>query len=80
MSLIIHFLVRDFFKKRGFVDSPDGIKKKHMNDVPLSGGLSFAVCFTIFSLFSFTVFYFNLAGFFSFNLFFILSCNFVDPS
>ena len=68
MSLIIHFLVRDFFKKRGFVDSPDGVKKKHMNDIPLSGGLSFAVSFTIFSLFSFAVFYLNLAGFFSFNL------------
>ena len=68
MSSIIHFLVRGFFKKRGFVDSPDGIKKKHMNDIPLSGGLSFAVSFTIFSLFSFAVFYFNLGGFFSFNL------------
>ena len=68
MSSIIHFLIRDFFKKRGFVDSPDGIKKKHKNDIPLSGGLSFAVSFTIFSLFSFAVFYFNLGGFFSFNL------------
>ena len=68
MSSIIHFLVRGFFKKRGFVDSPDGIKKKHMNDIPLSGGLSFAVSFTIFSLFSFAVFYFNLGSFFSFNL------------
>ena len=68
MSSIIHFLIRDFFKKRGFIDSPDGIKKKHKNDIPLSGGLSFAVSFTIFSLFSFAVFYFNLSGFFSFNL------------
>ena len=68
MSSIIHFLIRDFFKKIGFVDSPDGVKKKHKNNIPLSGGLSFAVSFTIFSLFSFAVFYFNLGGFFSFNL------------
>ena len=68
MSSIIHFLIRDFFKKRGFVDSPDGIKKKHKSDIPLSGGLSFAVSFAIFSLFSFAVFYFNLDSFFSFSL------------
>ena len=65
MSFIIHFLVRDFFKKRGFVDSPDGIKKKHKNDIPLSGGLSFAVSFMIFSIFSFAVFYFKLDSLFS---------------
>ena len=65
MSFIIHFLVRDFFKKRGFIDSPDGIKKKHKNDIPLSGGLSFAVSFTIFSIFSFAVFYFKLDSLFS---------------
>ena len=65
MSFIIHFLVRDFFKKRGFIDSPDGIKKKHKNDIPLSGGLYFAVSFMIFSIFSFDVFYFKLDSLFS---------------
>ena len=37
VGFIIHLLIRHFFKKRNFVDSPDGIKKQHEIAVPISG-------------------------------------------
>ncbi len=66
MSFIVHLLIRHFFKKRNFVDIPDGIKKKHKSAVPISGGLSFGICFALFFSCSFLLTFFNLTS--NFNI------------
>ena len=40
-SFLANFAFRKIFKSFGWVDKPDGIKKLHKNDIPLSGGISF---------------------------------------
>tara|TARA_A100001015_G_scaffold53075_1_gene58156 strand:+ start:17 stop:1150 length:1134 start_codon:yes stop_codon:yes gene_type:complete len=68
LAFIIHLLVRHFFKKRNFVDIPDGIKKKHENEIPISGGLSFGICFALFFSCSFLLIFYDLALFFNIEL------------
>ena len=68
LGFIIHLLVRHFFKKRNFVDIPDGFKKKHESAVPISGGLSFAICFTLFFSCSFLLSFFNLIPYFDIQI------------
>ena len=43
VSLIIHFIFRILFKRLNIVDKPDGLKKKHKKQVPISGGISLVV-------------------------------------
>ena len=57
---IIHLLIRHLFKKRNFVDAPDGIKKQHKLAVPISGGLSFGLSYCLFVFVGILIFYFNL--------------------
>ncbi len=57
---IIHLLIRHLFKKRNFVDAPDGIKKQHTLAVPISGGLSFGLSYCLFVFVGILIFYFNL--------------------
>ena len=64
VAFIIHLLVRHFFKRRNFVDIPDGIKKKHEDEVPISGGLSFAICFALFFSCSFLLVFYDLTSLF----------------
>ena len=40
-SFLANFAFRKIFKSLSWVDRPDGIKKLHKNDIPLSGGISF---------------------------------------
>ena len=40
-SFLANFAFRKIFKSLSWVDKPDGIKKLHKNDIPLSGGVSF---------------------------------------
>ncbi len=40
-SFVVNFAFRKIFKSLKWVDKPDGVKKLHKNDVPLSGGISF---------------------------------------
>jgi UDP-GlcNAc:undecaprenyl-phosphate GlcNAc-1-phosphate transferase len=40
-SFLANFAFRKIFKSLSWVDKPDGVKKLHKNDVPLSGGISF---------------------------------------
>ena len=40
-SFIANFAFRKIFKSLSWVDKPDGVKKLHKNDIPLSGGVSF---------------------------------------
>ena len=40
-SFLANFAFRKIFKSLSWVDKPDGIKKLHKNDIPLSGGISF---------------------------------------
>ena len=68
MGFIIHLLIRHFFKKRNFVDIPDGIKKKHESAIPISGGLSFGICFAIFFSCSFLLSFFNLTPYFNIQI------------
>ena len=68
LGFIIHLLVRHFFKKRNFVDIPDGIKKRHESAVPISGGLSFGICFAIFFSCSFLLSFFNLTPYFNIQI------------
>jgi len=56
IAAVIHFLVRNLFKKYQLVDHPDGIKKVHKFPVPFSGGLSFAISLIVLSILSY-VFY-----------------------
>lgn len=60
IGFIIHLLVRHYFKKKNFVDAPDGIKKKHKLAVPISGGLSFGICWTIFFLCTYLILFYEL--------------------
>ena len=48
IGLTIHFLIRVFFKKLKILDEPDGKKKKHKDDIPISGGFSFILSLVIF--------------------------------
>ena len=43
LSLIVHFVFRILFKRLNIVDIPDGIKKKHKQKVPISGGISVVI-------------------------------------
>ena len=40
-SFLVNFAFRKIFKSLSWVDKPDGVKKLHKNDIPLSGGVSF---------------------------------------
>ena len=60
VGFIIHLLIRHFFKKRNFVDAPDGVKKQHKIAVPISGGLSFGLSYCLFVLVCLLIFYFDL--------------------
>ncbi len=64
IGFIVHLLVRHYFKKKNFVDVPDGIKKKHKKPVPISGGLSFAICWTLFFLTTLIILFFGLGDIF----------------
>ena len=68
VAFIIHLLVRHIFKKRKFVDIPDGIKKKHKDEIPISGGLSFGICFALFFSCSYLLVFYDLTSFFGFDL------------
>ena len=61
VGFIIHLLIRHFFKKRNFVDVPDGVKKQHRMAVPISGGLSFGLSYLIFVFVCLLIFYFDLS-------------------
>ena len=60
VGFIIHLLIRHFFKKRNFVDSPDGIKKQHEMAVPISGGLSFGLSYYLFIFVCLLIFYIDV--------------------
>ena len=60
VGFIIHLLIRHFFKKRNFVDAPDGVKKQHKMAVPISGGLSFGLSYLLFVFVCLLIFYFDL--------------------
>ena len=60
VGFIIHLLIRHFFKKRNFVDAPDGVKKQHKIAVPISGGLSFGLSYCLFVFVCLLIFYFDL--------------------
>ena len=68
VAFIIHLLVRHFFKKRNFVDIPDGIKKKHKNEIPISGGLSFGICFALFFGCTYLLVFYDLTSLFGFDV------------
>ena len=68
VAFIIHLLVRHFFKKRNFVDIPDGIKKKHEDEIPISGGLSFGICFALFFGCSYLLVFYDLTSLFGFDV------------
>ena len=61
VGFIIHLLIRNFFKKRNFVDAPDGVKKQHKIAVPISGGLSFGLSYYLFVFVCLLIFYFDLS-------------------
>ena len=60
VAFIIHLLIRNLFKKRNFVDAPDGVKKQHKMAVPISGGLSFGLSYFLFVFICLLIFYFEL--------------------
>jgi UDP-GlcNAc:undecaprenyl-phosphate GlcNAc-1-phosphate transferase len=64
IGFIVHLIVRHIFKKRNFVDIPDGIKKKHELAVPISGGLSFAICWVFYFSFTFLILFYELGDIF----------------
>ena len=68
IGFIVHLLVRHYFKKKNFVDAPDGIKKKHKFAVPISGGLSFGICWTLFFSVTYIIFYNGLGSIFGIEL------------
>ncbi len=47
ISLSLHFYIKYLFRRLRIVDSPDGEKKKHRMEVPLSGGISIFLSFTL---------------------------------
>ena len=40
-AFLANFAFRKIFKSLSWVDKPDGVKKLHKNNIPLSGGISF---------------------------------------
>ena len=68
VGFIIHLLIRHFFKKRNFVDSPDGIKKQHEMAVPISGGLSFGLSYYLFIFVCLLIFYIDINNFLNIQL------------
>ena len=68
VGFIIHLLIRHFFKKRNFVDSPDGIKKQHEMPVPISGGLSFGLSYYLFIFVCLLIFYIDINNFLNVQL------------
>ncbi len=64
IGFIVHLIVRHIFKKRNFVDAPDGVKKKHESAVPISGGLSFAICWVFYFSFTFLILFYELGDIF----------------
>ena len=68
VGFIIHLLIRHFFKKRNFVDSPDGIKKQHEMAVPISGGLSFGLSYYLFIFICLLIFYVDINNFLNVQL------------
>ena len=51
VSLFLFFCTSILFKRIGIVDKPDGIRKIHEGEVPLSGGLAFFISFIVISFF-----------------------------
>ncbi|MDC0076221.1 undecaprenyl/decaprenyl-phosphate alpha-N-acetylglucosaminyl 1-phosphate transferase [Gammaproteobacteria bacterium] len=51
VSLFLFFCTSILFKRIGIVDKPDGVRKIHEGEVPLSGGLAFFISFLIISFF-----------------------------
>ncbi len=68
VGFTIHLPIRHFFKKINFVDSPDGVKKRHKTAVPISGGLSFGLSYYLFVSICILIFYFDLNSFFNIQL------------
>ena len=68
VGFIIHLVFRHLFKKRNFVDAPDGVKKQHKLAVPISGGLSFGLSYYLFVSICIFMFYFDLDNFFNIQL------------
>ena len=65
VGFVIHLLVRHFFNKKNFVDEPDGVKKQHDMAVPISGGLSFGLSYSLFIFACLLLFYFDFDSFFN---------------
>ncbi len=61
-SFLTNFAFRKIFKSLSWVDKPDGVKKLHKNDIPLSGGISFIASLI------FAVLIFNFFAGVNFNL------------
>ena len=61
-SFLANFAFRKIFKSLSWVDKPDGVKKLHKNDIPLSGGISFIASLI------FAVLIFNFFAGVNFNL------------
>ena len=61
-SFVANFAFRKIFKSLSWVDKPDGVKKLHKNDIPLSGGISFIASLI------FAVLIFNFFAGVNFNL------------
>ena len=61
-SFLANFAFRKIFKSLSWVDKPDGVKKLHKNNVPLSGGVSFIASLI------FAVLIFNFFAGVNFNL------------
>ena len=77
-SFVANFAFRKIFKSLSWVDRPDGVKKLHKNDIPLSGGVSF-IASLIFAVLIFDFFAgvnFNL----SWNGFFVSDSNKEDST
>ena len=68
VGFVIHLLVRHFFNKKNFVDEPDGVKKQHDMAVPISGGLSFGLSYSLFIFACLLLFYFDFDSFFNFQI------------
>ena len=45
LSLLVTPLVRDSIGKIGFLDQPDGVRKKHVKAVPRVGGIAIVVAY-----------------------------------
>ena len=49
ISFAIFFFLSIFFKRLGIVDKPDGVRKTHKGEIPLSGGFSLYLSFVIYA-------------------------------